>query len=1001
MSALIRDSLEAVNLDSFLFIVPTNRWARNFKKELIDKSPHKTSEKINIETLTTLTQKLLQSYEKFDLINSATSYVFLKETIQEAEIEYFENYKNEVPDGTLEELNNVIGEYKKEGIDSKRLLENAEELSGYEKSKAVGIAKIIDIYTRKCFAAKSIEIGDIYFIIANLPQEKFSELFTLHFPNLSYIYVNGFNGFSSLELKIINRLSFVNKVKIFINLDYNIANEKLHRHLKTAYESFISYEYNLIDDINDQTKTSNLLTEFLSQNFLRSVKNKESRFPIIKLEGEDRYKEIELNAREIKLLIKKGIKPHKIALVFNLIKEYSPIIREVFSIYEIPFNLSDRYSLDTIPVISSIINFLEIEEDDYYYKSFFRGISSKFLSISDTDFTKLLKISSELRIISGYKNWINSIEIQLASGEDLELREALNGIITVHKTLQPFAEPQTIESFLENLKNLIQKTGLFHKMLKSESENAEKNIKALSVFYESIFEVLTRMKTYDGESKLYSLSDYLNILRTICKWSRFNVKERSDYGIQITTLEEIRGLDFDYIFIGGMCDGDLPTKQNSDIFLFGDVKKQIEIQFSKDAYKFYQTLSMYKKGIYISTPSYGKNNNFEESYLVKALKRILDIESKTLIQYSDSIFSKKDFLIEAGRLELNQYNIFYGETDIIDGIRIEKLFNEIEIDKIRINKKISNEYSGLIPKNNLLLPAFEKIYSITQLETYAKCPYKYFVERMLHIDTIEDPDENITSLEMGSLLHNILFLFYLEISKKNIVIKNCSDKVFNYSLDIIMKIGNEAINEYKFDRVKSFFEIEQIFGIEGNREKSILYQFVKYERENQEDFIPSYFELEFGMNDSPPIEINDVKIKGKIDRIDIYDDKIGIIDYKKSIAKVVKNDVKNGLSLQLIIYIAAAVEILKNKLDEEMFPNFVSYYSLKYNVNDFGLSKFPTKRDKEKIDYYIELSKSHIKNYVESIDNGIFNLTKLDGDKKPCKNCNFSKMCRIAESLPY
>ncbi|MFA7289572.1 MAG: PD-(D/E)XK nuclease family protein [Melioribacteraceae bacterium] len=1001
ISALIRDFLDSRNLDSILFIVPTNRWARTLKKELIDKSPNKSSEKINIETLTTLSRKLLQSYDSYDLINSATSYVFLKETIQEAEIEYFENYKNEVPDGILEELNNVIGEYKKEGIDSKRLLEQAEELTGYEKSKVFGIAKIIDIYTKKCFAAKSLEIGDIYSIIANLQQDRFFELFTPNFANVNNIYINGFNEFSSLELNIINKLSFVNGVKIYVNLDYNPINEKLYRHLNTAYESFIAYDFKIIGDINDQTKSSSHLKEYLSHNFLRSVKNKEEKFQIIKLQGEDRYKEIELIAREIKLLIRQEVNPHKIAIVFNLIKEYSPLIREIFSIYEIPFNLSDRYSLDTIPVISSIINFLEIEEEDYFYKSFFRGISSKFLSISDTDFTNLLRVSSELRIISGYKNWIDSIESVLSKNYDEELSDALKGIKSVHKTLKPFVEPQAIETFLENLKNLIQNTGLFYKMLNSETDNAEKNIKALSVFYESIFEVLMRMKTYDGESKLYSLSDYLHILRTICKWTRFNVKERSDYGTQITTLEEIRGLDFDYIFIGGLCDGDLPTKQNSDIFLFGDVKKQIEMQFSKDAYKFYQTLSMYKKGIYLSTPSAGKNSNFEESYLIKALDRILNIIPKTAVDYNDSIFSKREFLIEAGKLGTERYNVFYGEKNILGEEREETLFKQIAIDKKRADKNNINEYNGIIGKTDLLLPAFEKIYSITQLETYAKCPYKYFVERILNIDTIDDPDENITSLELGSLLHTALYKFYIEIKKKSIVLKNCSPKVFDYALNLLMKIGLETLDEYKFDRVKSFYEIEQIFGIEGDREKSIIYQFLKYESEDGSNFDPSYFELEFGMNGSQPIEINDVKIKGKIDRIDINDDKIGIIDYKKSIARVDKKEVVNGLSLQLTIYISAAIDILKNKLEKEMFPEYVSYYSLKYNVNDFGLKKFPGERDKEGIEYFIEQSKEHIKSYVESIDAGIFNLTKLEGSKKPCDNCDFSKVCRIAESVPY
>jgi ATP-dependent helicase/DNAse subunit B len=86
-----------------------------------------------------------------------------------------------------------------------------------------------------------------------------------------------------------------------------------------------------------------------------------------------------------------------------LIDKYSALIRDIFSSFGIPFNLTDRISLATSNPVISIINLLEILENDFYYKNIFRALSSRFLNFENISLDGLMKAAAELKIVAGYK----------------------------------------------------------------------------------------------------------------------------------------------------------------------------------------------------------------------------------------------------------------------------------------------------------------------------------------------------------------------------------------------------------------------------------------------------------------------------------------------------------------------------------------------------------------------------------------------------------------------
>src|SRR5579883_1741514 len=86
------------------------------------------------------------------------------------------------------------------------------------------------------------------------------------------------------------------------------------------------------------------------------------------------------------------------------------------------------------------------------------------------------------------------------------------------------------------------------------------------------------------------------------------------------------------------------------------------------------------------------------------------------------------------------------------------------IERLRLNGERS-PYSGWIADADLstwLTTEFgdERVWSPTQLEELAKCPWAYFSKRLLRIERLDDPSDDIQPMVQGGVLHTALQRFY-------------------------------------------------------------------------------------------------------------------------------------------------------------------------------------------------------------------------------------------------
>ena len=1035
----IDNKLREGKVDQVLFVVPTKRKIRYLTRELISFSPNKAVSGLKIETIGSFAEKMLTEIEgSVNLISEEASILLLSHSFTKARLHYFSQYREQIPFGTLERVKNVIAEYKRHGITPERLKDEAENLLGGEKLKAMDILNVFINYQESLVDNNLKETGDLYLSLNRIEKKVFEEAFAFLYPDAKYVLINGFDEFTAPEIELINSAAEIKGTELFVILDYYKYNPTVFSHLNSCHDRLVAKGFKEIKDISPatQSKFLKIVRENLSIK-ASEVKEKSFNDSITQIASASREEEIELIAKEIKkLILNDKVKPEKICVVFNLIRNYSPIIRDRFNVYGIPFNLTDRFSLSTSPPVKAIINLLEIIENDFYYKNIFRAFSSGFLSTMAIDISNLLKTSVELKIVSGYDNWINRIKTAISelfsSDEDsfndeektITYKSTISDLEKISLLLENFSLKLTPAEFRENIISLINKLNFPVNFLKAPPEVVENDVIAFNAFLKILDEITEVLNLEFGSEKKFILHFFLSQLRTTAAFARYNIPEKPGYGVQITTLNEIRGLNFDYLFIGGLNDGDFPTRFTPEIFFSGSFAREENKHQVEQRYLFYQALCTWRKKLYLSFPEFDGKRELVQSSFLQDFHSLFETQKINRDYFKDEVYSKEELLELLGKISPEQ-----GKEIIIPAelnINLDGINKAIEIDRKRIEEPFGeSEFTGFVSKDipdelkKKLIEISEGEFSATQLENYAKCSYKYFVENVLRLETITEPVEELEAFEYGSLIHTILYEFYTKLKEMEVVLANCSDEDFKAAEDLLFKIAERRFDELNLSTELSFYEKEKLLGINGRRTQSILYKFLEEERRSDSGYIPSFFELSFGkvkhsekssIKFIEGVKAGNVKLKGKIDRVDINEEEktLKVIDYKLGGTKPAAEDLSTGISLQLPLYLFAAKELIKKELEQEYNPAGAQIFSLKYDEKDFGKKSISLKPHRKKVESsgekilaaeeMIKVCLETVNKFVEDIANGKFHLSTLKNrETKVCRFCDFKRICRIQE----
>lgn len=195
----------------------------------------------------------------------------------------------------------------------------------------------------------------------------------------------------------------------------------------------------------------------------------------------------------------------------------------------------------------------------------------------------------------------------------------------------------------------------------------------------------------------------------------------------------------------------------------------------------------------------------------------------------------------------------------------------------------------------------DKPFSASSINSYGQCPFKFFLERALNL--AKDPEEGeYTKMARGNVMHRVLQGFYSQRLGEGLR----KEDMAQYAEEITASMEEHLGAEYR----KSF-EHQRLYEMERDELVETLVKYIEYNVKTQGDYTPWKLEYPFGFEEPFTLKgLPDVKLRGVIDRVDISPEgDMVIFDYKNSGTPPVE-EVYQGISMQLPLYILAAEALL-------------------------------------------------------------------------------------------
>ena len=470
--------------------------------------------------------------------------------------------------------------------------------------------------------------------------------------------------------------------------------------------------------------------------------------------------------------------------------------------------------------------------------------------------------------------------------------------------------------------NVLENVSQILLQIKSNLNRDNEEEKIINAFVYSIFKVINKLTSYYSNNPHIDKIETLHaIYKQVIDVAEVSFEGEPLNGLQIMGVLESRVLDFETVIITSVNEGKFPAGKSMNSFIPYDVKREYGLPTYKEkdaiyTYHFYHLLQR-AKNIYLiyNTESEGIDAGEKSRFITQ-----LEVETQANHNITHRIFNA------------NVPEIAY--------------------------KPLKVEKSQMVMQR--LKEIAEKGFSPSSLTTYIRNPMQFYFQRILRISEVDEVEENIAVNTLGTIIHDALEELYKPFIDKFLTvhdIKNCIDKID----DEVLKQFKEVYKEGEIKKGRNLLAFEVA--------KRNVFNFLKLELEAIESgdaikilALEQTFERKLEHHNLP----FPVLIKGNVDRIELRNGKIRIIDYKTG--NVLQPNVTlkswNGLTQdikqdKIIQVLAYAFMYEQNAKNLEIEAGIISFKNLKN-----GFLPFTFKQDKEAL---TTISNEILDNYVEQI----------------------------------
>jgi len=1020
----------------------------------------------------------------------------LKELLRDNALNYFERSADVTPKlpiqrGTFERLVAGIAGLKEHGITPERLSEDIKNAESdpvrmiADRSalrQAHDVAAIYKTYQQK-LGAQFTDTNGQYQLVSEyfeLPSEtigggqkkKIQRVISILFPSITDIFIGSFIRLPEPAREILFALSHLENIRLTFGIDYEKNNPSLfalqERLLHQAVENgFAFITPKQASNISENAPfQKHLRTSFFNSSYKQSI----LAAPVHLHDAKTMEDEIRFAAKKIKEIItEESIELSRICVASFRQDDYAPMAQEIFHEYGIPANITDRARLDRAPLYLAFNALFDLAEFHLNRRSLLRLLSSPYLLIEGKngeriDAANLYEVITEFRLHQGSTSWQEEIGVYIEQAEEektgihdefdareidtklQKLIQAKEDIAIIENLLTRLESEYTPAEFLRAMLKIMSECRIVSQLLSSSKpmmsadalEFDTRSYRAFTGLLEELLDVCSRLGL---DKKRLPLSFYTERIRIAALGTRFAPRAEPGRGVIITSFEQTIGYEFDHLFLIGLNDGIFPENYSPSLFNLKEHQPDEDEKLTEQRYLFYQTLCTFKKEAYLicHTSSNDKKSEILRSQFVDSLEEIISVQE--IPEEESQIFSANEFFRYSTALP--QKALHLAKEYKMEGEPFRVLEKQIPYSVLvqKERNSASTQYAGTLPLTTLteaeredLLAFKNRVYSISQLETYAACPFRFFAKYILRLEPglKTAAEEGLSGAERGTMLHDSLYQILTGLRERGQKIRSISDEDFikatNEILDAKNTSGSLSKNHpfIRLDKEELYSPSEPGIGV--------LKKFIDAERKFGK-FItsPSFFEATFGLPlaedkrdktlySEEHIEIGGIKFRGKIDRIDMNESGsvYTVTDYKSRTAAS-KNDIDTGVSLQLPLYLRIAEDLLRAHIgDKEMSGVAAMYHTLlgkeskqqlALGIHEYagtvfeghgsgGKNKLKSEVETaEELEEIINATIEFAKSYVEGITRGEFPLVKETNRETACRYCDYKKVCRVGEAV--
>ncbi len=748
----------------------------------------------------------------------------------------------------------------------------------------------------------------------------------------------GFNALNAAELKIFNHLYLTKKADILWDADDYYLNNPLHE-----AGLFLRNNFQFFQQKDTLFKDSHFLNDKSIE--VISVPKQIGQSQVVR-QCVQKYidQQIPLDRVAIVLANEK--------LLWPVLQQLPSAVQHVNITMEYPLRYTSTYALVDI-ILQIQLNFTKQNrvQKYVYYKDFITLLQQPLFN----SFLKAKKVTVDVnRVIN-------------------EIIDRNISFITQKHLLQFFPESSALLlPFLSEPKDILSLCGTLTECLETLQEYFVEKSDSNKVFLELeylaiIIKNLNRLnEVLLKHPHFNNLNSFKQLFNQVVGNSTASFIGEPLRGLQIMGVLETRTLDFDHLIIVNVNEGVLPSGKTVNSFIPNDLKRAfgLPLYLEKDAIYSYHFYRLLQRAADITITYDSETDTFGKGEKSRFITQ-LQLELKN---YNPAITIRERV---AGTIGV--------PPDLKNIIDIVKTSSSLE----RIHKKATDKemYGSLSPSSLIMMK---------------ECGLRFYFRYGAGLKEIKKVEENAESNTFGSILHLSLETLYREMIGTVVTTERLKKQLSNVEITVRQSF-------------KNFFDSDELVGKNILQEEVIKVYVEKLIRNDikwveelaSENQFLTLNSLEKEYTASLQVNIGGtsetVYIKGKMDRIDTYNNMVRIIDYKSSIKQNDKfsfsgfedlfTNKNSNKQFQLVMY---AWLLHKNDFSrpEQLQPGIIPFREFLNEPRFLSLNKQPFKFSHE----FLNDFETHLVKFIESIfdETTAFSQTQ---DTDICEYCAYNVIC--------